>query len=126
MTDTRYIACAHVTHSWIYSAEHTTREAAAAELFRRLPKLQSLSTGFGYHGGSDIQWHKRPAAPTVDHPGGSFRIVSGSIVESYPPARPVPAPAVDLTPIGEQFVIPGCERDQRVGPAQMNLFGRKD
>lgn len=31
--------------------------------------------------------------------------------------------AAELTPIGEQLVIPGCERDKRSGPAQLNLWG---
>jgi hypothetical protein len=29
----------------------------------------------------------------------------------------------ELTPEGEQFVIPGCETDKRRGPAQFNLWG---
>jgi hypothetical protein len=39
-------------------------------------------------------------------------------------AKPKPLPiASELTPIGEQFIIPGCERDTRSGPAQLNLWG---
>jgi len=33
-----------------------------------------------------------------------------------------PEPAVDLTEIGEQYVIPGCERRPELGPKQMNLW----
>jgi hypothetical protein len=32
--------------------------------------------------------------------------------------------ATELTPIGEQYVIPGCERDKRKGPAQFDLWGK--
>lgn len=31
-------------------------------------------------------------------------------------------PATEPTPIGLQYVIPGCEKDQTRGPAQMSLF----
>jgi hypothetical protein len=34
-----------------------------------------------------------------------------------------PAFATELTPIGEQFVIPGCERQPVAGNRQLNLFG---
>ena len=32
------------------------------------------------------------------------------------------APAVELTPIGEQYVVPGCERDKARGAAQGGLW----
>jgi hypothetical protein len=35
------------------------------------------------------------------------------------PAAPTPT---ELTPIGEQYVIPGCERAKDRGPAQFDLF----
>lgn len=37
-----------------------------------------------------------------------------------------PKPASDLTPDGEQYVIPGTERALDAGPDQLTLWGRKD
>lgn len=37
-------------------------------------------------------------------------------------AAKITAPATEPTPIGLQYVIPGCEKDQSRGPAQFNLF----
>ncbi len=33
-----------------------------------------------------------------------------------------PEPTTELTEIGEQYVIPGCERDQARGPKQGRLW----
>ncbi len=35
---------------------------------------------------------------------------------------PEPEPTTELTEIGEQYVIPGCERDQARGPKQGKLW----
>ena len=39
-----------------------------------------------------------------------------------PPEPPEPEPTIELTEIGEQYVIPGCERDQARGPKQGKLW----
>lgn len=36
--------------------------------------------------------------------------------------QPAAEIATELTPIGEQFVIPGCERDATRGPKQGSLW----
>lgn len=40
-------------------------------------------------------------------------------------AEPIERPtyATELTPIGEQLVIPGCEKQDRPTTAQLSLFG---
>lgn len=52
--------------------------------------------------------------------------IAGGEMASRNPWPPVDItlrePAVDLTPIGLQYVIPGCERDDDRGPAQLPLF----
>ena len=35
---------------------------------------------------------------------------------------PEPEPTIELTEIGEQYVIPGCGRDQARGPKQARLW----
>lgn len=37
---------------------------------------------------------------------------------------PIQAPVEELTAIGPQYVIPGCEVQPDDGPSQLNLFGR--
>lgn len=38
------------------------------------------------------------------------------------PAKPPPAFVTEPTEQGNQFVIPGCEKDKTRGPRQMDLF----
>ena len=40
------------------------------------------------------------------------------------PKESPPVPSIELTDIGEQYVIPGCERDATRGPKQSDLWGR--
>lgn len=57
----KYTAYASVGRREIFSAEHATREAAAADLFVAHPVLRRCATGYGYHGSFDMQFHDRPA-----------------------------------------------------------------
>lgn len=42
--------------------------------------------------------------------------------EIFPPKRRPARFATELTPIGEQYVVPGCEKHVRQAGAQLKLF----
>lgn len=57
---------------------------------------------------------KTPPEPTLTaHPGPT---------ENPPAPSTAPELATEPTNQGNQFILPGCEKDKRRGPKQMDLF----
>jgi hypothetical protein len=77
----------------------------------QLALAEAFSNGQPFHG---IDWTGRGWVPTCYWSGRS----DGAMPD---PMRPDEC-AVELTEIGEQYVIPGCERHERPKGAQMKLW----
>lgn len=59
MSTQTFTAVGYIRNKAVYSTEHSTREAAIAELFGAYPRLKACSSGYGYHGSFAIVSHKR-------------------------------------------------------------------
>ena len=54
--------------------------------------------------------------------GTSAKVREGGETTAHASDAPEPEPTTELTEAGEQYVIPGCERDQARGPKQGKLW----
>jgi hypothetical protein len=55
----QYSGTVKVGRSYQTVGPHPSREAAAASAFALNPKAKTVSTGYGYKGSFDMQWHNR-------------------------------------------------------------------
>lgn len=70
------------------------------------------------------QAEARRALDAFNDPEGGASAAARELITMYkPPAPSVPFYRTELTPEGEQFIIPGCERDApQAGRKQLDLF----
>lgn len=77
-----------------------------------------VATRFG-----DLQWSSFYAATAEKAVFLALEACAGVTRTNAGLLRPKAArPATEPTPAGLQYIMPGCEKDQTRGPAQMSLF----